>query len=55
MKKILIEKLKTLHSYFIKRRLSNMLFEIECELLRNISSKYREELIKEWNEINSRL
>lgn len=55
MIKRLIEKLKALRLYFVRQRLSNMLCEVECEILRPISSKYRKELIDEWNEIRHRL
>ena len=55
MKKILIEKLKALRLYFIRQHLSNMLCEVECEILKPVSQKYREELIEEWNEIKYRL
>ena len=55
MKKRLFEKLKALRLYFVRQRLSNMLCEVECEILRPISHKYSEELIEEWNEIRSRL
>lgn len=53
--KALIEKLKALRLYFVRQRLFNMLCEVECEILRPISHKYREELIKEWNEIRYKL
>lgn len=53
--KTLIKKLKALRLYFVRQRLFNMLCEIECDILSNVSSKYRQELIEEWNEINSRL
>ncbi len=55
MKKRLIKKLKVLRLYFVRQRLSNMLCEVECEILKPISHKYREELIEEWNEIKYRL
>ena len=53
--KTLIEKLKALRLYFVRQRLSNMLCEIECEILSNISSEYRQELIEEWNDVNYQL